>query len=146
MTKNSCPKCKKSKNVFEILVSKPFPWNPSEKGRVWSYWRINGLEIVYVIPNVLVYEPQEPWFITPFMCVWKEKSVRSKQPFISAVVWRYIFNNSKHYRANRWNPIPNSNERFPTAANLPSGAPNVNLWKISVRKTIWDLEFSEHFL
>ena len=24
MTKNSCPKCKKSKNVLEILVSKPF--------------------------------------------------------------------------------------------------------------------------
>ena len=23
MTKNSCPKCKKSKNVLEILVSKP---------------------------------------------------------------------------------------------------------------------------
>ena len=27
-----------------------------------------------------------------------------------------------------------------------SGAPNVNFWKISVRKTIWDLEFSEHLL
>ena len=26
-----------------------------------------------------------------------------------------------------------------------TGAPNVNFWKISVRKTIWDLEFSEHF-
>ena len=25
MTKNSCPECKKSKNVLEILVSKPFP-------------------------------------------------------------------------------------------------------------------------
>ena len=24
MTKNSCPKCKNSKNVLEILVSKPF--------------------------------------------------------------------------------------------------------------------------
>ena len=29
---------------------------------------------------------------------------------------------------------------------LNSGAPNVNFWKISVRKTIWDLEFSEHLL
>ena len=27
-----------------------------------------------------------------------------------------------------------------------SGAPNVNFRKISVRKTIWDLEFSEHLL
>ena len=27
-----------------------------------------------------------------------------------------------------------------------SGAPNVNFRKTSVRKTIWDLEFSEHFL
>ena len=26
------------------------------------------------------------------------------------------------------------------------GAPNNNLWKIFVRKTIWDLEFSEHWL
>ena len=26
------------------------------------------------------------------------------------------------------------------------GAPNVNFRKISVRKTIWDLEFSEHLL
>ena len=29
---------------------------------------------------------------------------------------------------------------------LESGAPNVNFRKISVRKTIWDLEFSEHLL
>ena len=27
-----------------------------------------------------------------------------------------------------------------------SGAPNVNFWKISVRKTIWDIEFSEQIL
>ena len=27
-----------------------------------------------------------------------------------------------------------------------TGAPNDNFWKISVRKTIWDLEFSEHLL
>ena len=27
-----------------------------------------------------------------------------------------------------------------------AGAPNVNFRKISARKTIWDLEFSEHFL
>ena len=27
-----------------------------------------------------------------------------------------------------------------------SGAPNVKFWKLSVRKTIWDLEFSEHLL
>ena len=27
-----------------------------------------------------------------------------------------------------------------------TGAPNGNFWKISVRKTIWDLEFSEHLL
>ena len=27
-----------------------------------------------------------------------------------------------------------------------SGAPNVNFRKISVRKTFWDLEFSEHLL
>ena len=27
-----------------------------------------------------------------------------------------------------------------------SGAPNDNFRKISVRKTIWDLEFSEHLL
>ena len=29
---------------------------------------------------------------------------------------------------------------------LGSGAPNVNFRKISVRKTIWDLEVSEHLL
>ena len=27
-----------------------------------------------------------------------------------------------------------------------TGAPNVNFWKIYVRKTIWDLEFSEQLL
>ena len=27
-----------------------------------------------------------------------------------------------------------------------SGAPNVNFRKISVRKTFWDVEFSEHLL
>ena len=27
-----------------------------------------------------------------------------------------------------------------------SGAPDVNFWRISVRKTIWDLEFSKHLL
>ena len=27
-----------------------------------------------------------------------------------------------------------------------SEAPNVNFWKVSVQKTIWDLEFSKHFL
>ena len=27
-----------------------------------------------------------------------------------------------------------------------TGAPNVNFWKISVRRTIWDLEFWEHLL
>ena len=29
---------------------------------------------------------------------------------------------------------------------VSSGAPNVDFQKISVRKTIWDLEFSEHLL
>ena len=29
---------------------------------------------------------------------------------------------------------------------INSGAPNVNFRKMSVRKTIWDLEFSEHLL
>ena len=29
---------------------------------------------------------------------------------------------------------------------IDSGAPNVNFPEISVRKTIWDLEFSEHLL
>ena len=29
---------------------------------------------------------------------------------------------------------------------LKSGAPNVNFLKISIRKTIWDLEFSEQLL
>ena len=33
-------------------------------------------------------------------------------------------------------------EAFPLSI---SGAPNVNFRKISLRKTIWDLEFSEHF-
>ena len=32
------------------------------------------------------------------------------------------------------------------ATNNLSGAPNVNFGKISVRKTICDLEFSEHLL
>ena len=31
-------------------------------------------------------------------------------------------------------------------AGYQSGASNDNFWKISVRKTIWDLEFSEHLL
>ena len=33
-----------------------------------------------------------------------------------------------------------------TTAQDNSGEPNVSFWKISVRKTIWDLEFSEHLL
>ena len=31
-------------------------------------------------------------------------------------------------------------------ARVVPGAPNVNFRRISVRKTIWDLEFSEHLL
>ena len=31
-------------------------------------------------------------------------------------------------------------------SSIITGAPNDNFWKISVRKTIWDLEFSEHLL
>ena len=33
-----------------------------------------------------------------------------------------------------------------TTAQDNSGEPNVSFWKISVRKAIWDLEFSEHLL
>ena len=33
-----------------------------------------------------------------------------------------------------------------TQSNRKSGAPNVNFRKISVRKTIWDMEFSKHSL
>ena len=36
--------------------------------------------------------------------------------------------------------------RTPATQAMLSGAPNVNFRKISVQKTIWDLEFSEHFL
>ena len=36
-----------------------------------------------------------------------------------------------------WGDKPTSGQK--------TGAPNVNFRKISVRKTIWDLEFSEHF-
>ena len=32
----------------------------------------------------------------------------------------------------------------PYSHQVYSRVPNVNFWKISVRKTIWDLEFSEH--
>ena len=39
------------------------------------------------------------------------------------------------YQGSRFDPV-----------NQSTGAPNVNVWKISVRKAIWDLEFSEHFL
>ena len=35
---------------------------------------------------------------------------------------------------------------MPHTCVLSSGAPNVNFLKISVRKTIWDLEFSDHLL
>ena len=45
---------------------------------------------------------------------------------------------------------PNNFEQTQVAPRWPnsykSGAPNVNFRKISVRKTIWDLEFSEHLL
>ena len=34
----------------------------------------------------------------------------------------------------------------PSTEPLLPGAPNDNFRKISVRKTIWDLEFSEHLL
>ena len=45
-------------------------------------------------------------------------------------------------------PIKNLEDNSSHFANhgvIGSGAPNVNFWKIYVRKTIWDLEFSEHF-
>ena len=42
-------------------------------------------------------------------------------------------------------PYVGKNERTSKDTDL-SGAPNVNSRKIFVRKTIWDLEFSEHFL
>ena len=35
---------------------------------------------------------------------------------------------------------------FHRIGSKKTGAPNVNFRKISVRKTIWDLEFSEHLL
>ena len=37
MTKNSCPKCKKSKNVLEILVSKPF------RGGIYTSFKQSGI-------------------------------------------------------------------------------------------------------
>ena len=37
------------------------------------------------------------------------------------------------YQGSRFDPV-----------NQSIGAPNVNFWKIRVRKAIWDLEFSEH--
>ena len=49
---------------------------------------------------------------------------------------------------NDWNPESTAwNPESKTGLDsLTSGAPNVNFWKISVRKTISDLEFSEHLL
>ena len=45
---------------------------------------------------------------------------------------------------------PPSKDKYPMDSVIHlsrnSGAPNANFWKISVRKTIWDLEFSEHLL
>ena len=48
MTKNSCPKCKKSKNVLEILVSKPFLVLDVEKDKKNGIARThqNALEVV----------------------------------------------------------------------------------------------------
>ena len=45
-------------------------------------------------------------------------------------------------------PIPASCSRqsISSRSSFKSGAPNDNFWKISVRKTIWDLEFSKFFL
>ena len=37
-------------------------------------------------------------------------------------------------------------EMLQAELGIDTGAPNVNFRKISVRKTIWDLEFSEHLL
>ena len=46
-------------------------------------------------------------------------------------------------------PVPSifaeNDKRKKDLCQVP-GAPNVNFRKISVRKTIWDLEFSEHLL
>ena len=44
----------------------------------------------------------------------------------------------------QWTIYQRSSEVY-RSTNLP-GAPNDNFWKISVRKTIWDLELSEHLL
>ena len=41
-----------------------------------------------------------------------------------------------------WNSIPHSVKTL----NLPQGHPTAIFGKISVRKTIWELEFSEHLL
>ena len=39
-----------------------------------------------------------------------------------------------------------TDEEITTVVQQITGAPNDNFQKISVRKTIWDLEFSEHLL
>ena len=45
-----------------------------------------------------------------------------------------------------WFILVQHEREFYTSQSVSTGAPNDNFWKISVRKTIWDLEFSEHLL
>ena len=56
---------------------------------------------------------------------------------------KFLFSSSSYLKEKRTKTMSkNSKYLF----QIISGAPKVNFRKISVRKTIWDLEFSEHLL
>ena len=82
MTKNSCPKCKKSKNVLEILVSKPFPSpgllrgiSPPCQSRGWGICKFCAARVTGICqPQVfdtqtILLEKQDDWLI----CQGREK-------------------------------------------------------------------------
>ena len=57
----------------------------------------------------------------------------------------------KDNETNNWKPTGRRQTKWlfyerGRESELGTRAPNDDFWKISVRKTIWDLEFSEHLL
>ena len=58
--------------------------------------------------------------------------------------WSWLISPDLIQRTEAWRH--STPERVVELCPHVSGAPDVNFWKISVRKTIWDLEFSESLL
>ena len=109
--------------------------------RDWPYF----LQI-YFSPNLLV--SRGTFFrlqiIYNFNCAWPENSLCSR--IVIFVIGRiYTRGRLRRLNINTRNEADALNVRRIKRPKL-TGAPNVNFRKVTVRKMIWDLEFSEHLL